>query len=914
MAYQPKSYKKFVATAATATLVATAVVPAAFADEVKPAAFTDVAKQYEAAVNFVVANNIAKGLNETQFGVSAQIKRGDAAIMIANAAGLNNEEAPQSGFSDVPTRGVLAINSLKAAGVVNGKSATNFGFNDSITRGEAAIMLANAFDLDGSAENVKFTDVNARYLEAVAALVENEVTNGISATQFGTTNNIKRGDFARFLYALEEYIVPVGAPAVSTVTATNGEVTATFGVAPETAPAAADFTVTRSINGGAAVTVTPTNFEYNETTKSVSFDVPEVAQTNAAQTVTYSVKYKDTAAQTGSFNIAATPASAVHSISANAANQTVTVIFASPVSQEAGTTRTNYTYDANAGAAGALFNPSTVTLNTSAVGPFAAGQVATLTFPAGTISAADEATASLRVSGFSATAETFETTTSANPTVFAGIVGTSDATAPTLVSGTFELSAGATQATSVSPGTAVTVDFDATDTETSAVGAQYRLVRPDGTRTGFSNLSLADGAADENPESFTGSINTAGLTPGQYQIEVRTVNSAGVVSSVTTPGSLFITGQDLAAPVVTAGTASYNLPGNSAGQPSRSVTVTSSAAVDADANVASAEYRVESYNALAGTYTTVIGWTNAAANDGAFNESSELFSFNTGSLAPNTTYRIQVRATDAKGNVSQPVSVSAVGTDLPGIDGERFTIPSAAGVSPTLTAPTFDATRPAGTTAAPTSYRTLEVDGSVTAGTGETVTSVEYSILKDTDLDGAYETTTQAFTSTGVRANDGSFDENAEAYTINAEVPTDGNYRVIVRATNSAGNTTTSSDVLNTVIDATAPTATITPNTATVAANDYVVTFSEAVVASAALADGDISASALDEDNYTLRVNGQILDVASEVVVNGNVNNSFIVTFAGTPTPAAGTTVNVVAVEDIATPGNEIAPASYTIR
>lgn len=209
MAYQPKSYKKFVATAATATLVATAVVPAAFADEVKPAAFTDVAKQYEAAVNFVVANNIAKGLSETQFGVSAQIKRGDAAIMIANAAGLNDETAPASGFSDVPTRGVLAINSLKKAGVVNGKTATNFGFNDSITRGEAAIILANAFKLKGNTDSVKFTDVNARYQAAVAALVDAGVTNGISATQFGTGNNIKRGDFARFIYALEDYIVDV---------------------------------------------------------------------------------------------------------------------------------------------------------------------------------------------------------------------------------------------------------------------------------------------------------------------------------------------------------------------------------------------------------------------------------------------------------------------------------------------------------------------------------------------------------------------------------------------------------------------------------------------------------------------------------------------------------------------------------
>jgi hypothetical protein len=57
MAYQPKSYKKFVATAATATLVASAVAPVAFA--AKPASeFTDVAPQYKEAVDYLIDNTI----------------------------------------------------------------------------------------------------------------------------------------------------------------------------------------------------------------------------------------------------------------------------------------------------------------------------------------------------------------------------------------------------------------------------------------------------------------------------------------------------------------------------------------------------------------------------------------------------------------------------------------------------------------------------------------------------------------------------------------------------------------------------------------------------------------------------------------------------------------------------------------
>ncbi|WP_052461886.1 S-layer homology domain-containing protein [Sporosarcina koreensis] len=205
MAQQPKSYKKFVATAATATLVASAIVPVASAN-VSTSAFTDVPASYKDAVNFVVENNIAKGMTEKQFGISMQIKRGDVAIMIANAAGLNNEKAPSAGFTDVPKRGALAINSLKEAGVISGKTTTKFGFEDNVTRGEAALMLQKAFDLKAGDTNNEFTDVSERYKNAVNALVAHKVTNGINDTQFGTGNPIKRGDFAKFLYALKDRI------------------------------------------------------------------------------------------------------------------------------------------------------------------------------------------------------------------------------------------------------------------------------------------------------------------------------------------------------------------------------------------------------------------------------------------------------------------------------------------------------------------------------------------------------------------------------------------------------------------------------------------------------------------------------------------------------------------------------------
>lgn len=211
-----QSYKKFVATAATATLVASALVPVASAN-VTTSAFTDVPASYKEAVDFVVSNNISNGLTATQYGISQSIKRGDAAIIIASAAGLMDKDAPAAGFSDVPARGALAVNSLKKAGVISGKSTTKFGFEDNITRGEAALMLTKAFDLKAGDTKNSFTDVKDSYDAAVDALVANKVTSGINATQFGTGNPIKRGDFAKFIYALKDLVVPAGV-AVEAVT------------------------------------------------------------------------------------------------------------------------------------------------------------------------------------------------------------------------------------------------------------------------------------------------------------------------------------------------------------------------------------------------------------------------------------------------------------------------------------------------------------------------------------------------------------------------------------------------------------------------------------------------------------------------------------------------------------------------
>lgn len=192
MAYQPESFNKFMTTAATATLVVTAVAPVAMASS-----FTDVAPKYREAVDFVVAKG-AEGITDTKFGVHENIKRVDAAVLLVKVLDLDYENAQASGFTDVPERAVKYVNALKEAGITSGKTKTKFDPHSLITRGELAVWIQKGFELMAK-KDVPFTDVANQYKEAVAALVDNNVTKGISATKFGTYQNAKRGDYAVLL-------------------------------------------------------------------------------------------------------------------------------------------------------------------------------------------------------------------------------------------------------------------------------------------------------------------------------------------------------------------------------------------------------------------------------------------------------------------------------------------------------------------------------------------------------------------------------------------------------------------------------------------------------------------------------------------------------------------------------------------
>ncbi len=197
MSKQVKTYRKFVGAAVSTALVTTAVAPAY-------AAYTDVGGQYTDAVSYLVDSKITDGLTGTTFGTHHTIKRVDAAVMLAKALELDVSQAGSSGFTDVPLRAEPYIAALKKAGYIQGKTATSFGAQSELQRGEAAIMLTNAFGLEGSMDRFPFTDVADRYVEAVDRFLANGITVGKGPTKFGTSDSILRGEYAVFLYKLSQ--------------------------------------------------------------------------------------------------------------------------------------------------------------------------------------------------------------------------------------------------------------------------------------------------------------------------------------------------------------------------------------------------------------------------------------------------------------------------------------------------------------------------------------------------------------------------------------------------------------------------------------------------------------------------------------------------------------------------------------
>ena len=232
MANQSTKYRRFLAGAATASLVATAIVPTALAAGFSDVPATDT--HYE-NITKAVELGLFKGKGDGTFGPYENITRGQVAKVLANYVvkqegltyatyiekhNLTDTVAP---FNDVPS--TYADSELYNASLIVKSSGIFTGSNNNlmpakdIVRQQMAKVLVNGFDLvDLPGDLSKVTDNNTALAEFVPQInILSE--NGVTVTEaFRPTENVVRGQMASFLNRAYEIANPeVVAPEVVSV-------------------------------------------------------------------------------------------------------------------------------------------------------------------------------------------------------------------------------------------------------------------------------------------------------------------------------------------------------------------------------------------------------------------------------------------------------------------------------------------------------------------------------------------------------------------------------------------------------------------------------------------------------------------------------------------------------------------------
>lgn len=219
MAYQPKSYRKFLAGTVSAAVVASAIAPVASA-----ASFTDVAGSVHADdIATLVAKGYIKGYADGTFKPNKSLTRGEAAIIFSRILKDAGVKAPGqgAGFPDVPAGNAElaeAVAIVKAAGVMGGDEKGNFNPNATITREQMAKVVVEAFKLTKPANHTtKVTDLDkagAWAREYIQTLEANGVTKN---TEFMPKQSVTRGQFASFVVRAMEVKKEVSAADIAAV-------------------------------------------------------------------------------------------------------------------------------------------------------------------------------------------------------------------------------------------------------------------------------------------------------------------------------------------------------------------------------------------------------------------------------------------------------------------------------------------------------------------------------------------------------------------------------------------------------------------------------------------------------------------------------------------------------------------------
>ena len=168
--------------------------------------FTDVPENsyYIDPVLWAVEKGITSGTTATTFNPGGACVRAQVVTFLWRAAGSPEPATTVNPFVDVKQGDYFykAVLWAYENSITAGLDATHFGPNAACTRAQVVTFLWRAQSSPVSNAEVRFTDVQpgTYYYSAVAWAVENQITSGISATDFGVSTTCIRAQVVTFLY------------------------------------------------------------------------------------------------------------------------------------------------------------------------------------------------------------------------------------------------------------------------------------------------------------------------------------------------------------------------------------------------------------------------------------------------------------------------------------------------------------------------------------------------------------------------------------------------------------------------------------------------------------------------------------------------------------------------------------------
>ena len=160
---------------------------------------------YEESVLWAVEKGITNGTSENSFSPNDQCRRAHVVTFLWRAAGCPEPFSTENPFTDVKEGDFFFKPVLWAVenAITNGVSATEFGSYANCNRAAVVTFLWRAAGSpEPSSTNNPFTDVKSTdfFYKPVLWAVENGITAGLTATTFGPTAECNRAQVVTFLY------------------------------------------------------------------------------------------------------------------------------------------------------------------------------------------------------------------------------------------------------------------------------------------------------------------------------------------------------------------------------------------------------------------------------------------------------------------------------------------------------------------------------------------------------------------------------------------------------------------------------------------------------------------------------------------------------------------------------------------